>query len=369
MHNSRPSIAVFGSSLVSTYRNGAATYYRGIFKYLGRLGYKITFYEPDAFERQMHVDLDDPGRIESVVYRNDLLSVERALDNARESDVLIKVSGVGVFDEYLENALPGIKKSHQLAIFWDIAPPATLRAVFDIPNTTFRHLIPQYDYIFTSGGGQPLIDTYKSLGAKACVPVYNALDPETHFRVSPEPRYRCDLAFMGNRVHDREERFQEFFVDVARQMPDKKFILAGSGWDHSALPGNVTYFGHLYSHEHNVFNSSPLAVLNISRRGMADYSFSAPARVFEAAGAGACIITDNWNGIHHFFEPVNEILVARTGSEVRHMLEQLDELKAEKTGLAAFARVIADNTCEKRAMQVSNILLEKRSFTTNPSLF
>jgi spore maturation protein CgeB len=369
MYNTRPSIAIFGSSLVSTYRNGAATYYRGILKYLDRLGYKITFYEPDAFDRQKHIDFGDPGRVESVVYQNDLLAAEHALDQARESDVLIKASGTGVFDEYLEKALPEIIKPHQLAIFWDVAAPATLKSMFDNPNATLRHLIPQYDYIFTSGGGQPLIDAYKSLGAKACIPVYNALDPETHFRVSPEPRFRCDLAFMGNRLPDREARFQEFFIDVARQMPQKKFILGGSGWSGTSLPENVKYIGHVYSNEHNVFNSSPLAVLNISRQGMAEYGFSASARVFEAAGAGACIITDNWNGIHHFFEPVNEVLVARTGSEVRHMVEQLDELKAEKTGLAAFARVIADNTYEKRASQVSNILLEKRTFTTNPSIF
>jgi spore maturation protein CgeB len=36
-------IFVFGSSLTSTYWNGAATYYRGMYKYLQRLGHRITF--------------------------------------------------------------------------------------------------------------------------------------------------------------------------------------------------------------------------------------------------------------------------------------------------------------------------------------
>ena len=39
-------IYAFGSSLVSSYWNGAATYYRGCYKYLARLGYDITFAEP-----------------------------------------------------------------------------------------------------------------------------------------------------------------------------------------------------------------------------------------------------------------------------------------------------------------------------------
>ena len=32
-------IFAFGSSIVSSYWNGAATYYRGCYKYLARLGY------------------------------------------------------------------------------------------------------------------------------------------------------------------------------------------------------------------------------------------------------------------------------------------------------------------------------------------
>ncbi|HEY3579810.1 MAG TPA: hypothetical protein VGK82_04675, partial [Pyrinomonadaceae bacterium] len=53
-------IAFFGSSLVSAYWNGAATYYRGIIRALDRLGHEITFYEPDAYDRQKHRDIPDP---------------------------------------------------------------------------------------------------------------------------------------------------------------------------------------------------------------------------------------------------------------------------------------------------------------------
>ena len=227
MYDSKPSIAFFGSSLVSSYWNGPATYYRGIIKYLHKLGYRITFYEPDAFDRQKLIDLPDPGWAEVVVYENDILAAEQAIDRARESDVLIKASGVGVFDEYLEKAILEIKKPHQQVIFWDVDAPATLESLFNNMDATFRHLIPLYDHIFTRGGGQPVIDSYNSLGAKECIPVYNALDPEMHCRVQPEPRFRCDLAFLGNRLPDKEARVSEFFVDVASQMPGKRFILGG----------------------------------------------------------------------------------------------------------------------------------------------
>ncbi|MBC7169081.1 MAG: hypothetical protein H5U23_17200, partial [Phenylobacterium sp.] len=63
-------IAFFGSSLVSAYWNGAATYYRGILSALARRGHRITFFEPDAFDRQAHRDIEPPEWAEVVVWEN-----------------------------------------------------------------------------------------------------------------------------------------------------------------------------------------------------------------------------------------------------------------------------------------------------------
>ena len=56
----RMRIAFFGSSLVSAYWNGAATYYRGLLRALAARGHVVTFYEPDAFDRQANRDIPDP---------------------------------------------------------------------------------------------------------------------------------------------------------------------------------------------------------------------------------------------------------------------------------------------------------------------
>ena len=54
-------LVMFGSSLVSAYWNGAATYYRGICKAMHRRGHEVVFVEPDLYERQLHRDLvEDP---------------------------------------------------------------------------------------------------------------------------------------------------------------------------------------------------------------------------------------------------------------------------------------------------------------------
>jgi spore maturation protein CgeB len=362
MKDNKPEIAFFGSSLVSAYWNGAATYYRGIIKYLHRLGYEVTFYEPDAYERQKHRDIADPDWARVVVYQNSPEAVAQAVDQgASNADIIIKASGVGVFDAWLESAVLELRKPHHTIIFWDVDAPATLESVFSNPENPFRKCIPQYDFIFTYGGGKPVIDAYRSLGARECIPVYNALDPETHFKVPKLPEYNCDLAFLGNRLPDREARVTEFFITVAEKLPHKKFILGGSGWGDVNLPVNISYAGHVYTRDHNAFNSTPRAVLNISRQSMADYGFSPATRVFEAAGAGACIITDHWEGIEHFFAPSSEIWVARDGDEVIKLMEWLDDTEAERTGKAAMKKVLEQHTYEQRAIQVDKILVGQKS--------
>jgi spore maturation protein CgeB len=61
---------VFGSSLTSSYWNGAATYYRGIYKNLHRLGHEVTFAEPDIYGRQQHRDLQVVDYARVIVYQS-----------------------------------------------------------------------------------------------------------------------------------------------------------------------------------------------------------------------------------------------------------------------------------------------------------
>ena len=350
-------IAFFGSSLVSAYWNGAATYYRGIIRALHRRGYEITFYEPDAFSRQQHRDILDPEWARVVVYPGIGTSgVERCLAAARAADLIVKASGVGVFDGLLEAAVPEMRDSGALAVFWDVDAPATLDRIDNNASDPFRALIPKYDLILTYGGGQPVVDAYLGYGARQCVPIYNALDPATHYPVLPDAQFESDLAFLGNRLPDREARFDEFFLLAAQQSPNCRYLLAGSGWQHKSVPSNCRYIGHLFTSDHNAFNCTPRAVLNISRESMARYGFSPATRVFEAAGAGACIITDDWQGIELFLEPHREILVARNGGEVAQQLERLSPETAREIGQAARKRILCEHTYAHRAAQLDALL-------------
>jgi spore maturation protein CgeB len=219
--------------------------------------------------------------------------------------------------------------------------------------------MPSLDLVLTYGGGPPVIAGYRSFGARRCVPIYNALDPTTHFPVPPEQRFSADLAFLGNRLPDRERRVEQFFLEPAARLPERHFLIGGNGWESKTMPSNVRHIGHVYTREHNAFNTSPLAVLNIARDSMADIGFSPATRVFEAAGAGGCLITDAWEGIALFLRPDEEVLVARDAADVVEHIRTLTPERARAIGEAARRRVLAEHTYTLRGAQVDGILKEE----------
>jgi spore maturation protein CgeB len=345
-------IAFFGSSLVSAYWNGAATYYRGIVRALHERGHHVTFFEANAYARQQHRDIPDPPWAEVVVYEPE--AWRSALERARGADVVVKASGVGVNDAALEAAVFDVDGA--LTVFWDVDAPATLARVEADPDDPFRELVPGYDVVLTYGGGDPVCDRYRALGARECVPVYNALDPATHHPVPPEKRFACELAFVGNRLPDRDARIDEFFFRAAELQPHSSFVLGGAGWEGRTTPPNVTWLGHVGTREHNAINSTPLAVLNVTRDSMATNGWSPPTRIFEAAGAGACLITDAWEGIELFLEPGEEVLVARNADDVATHLSELSPERARAIGAAALGRVLGEHTYARRAETVEQVL-------------
>lgn len=350
-------IAFFGSSLVSSYWNGAATYYRGIVRALHQHGHRVTFYEPDAFERQQHRDIDDPDWAEVVVYSAaSEAHAARALERAKGADLIVKASGVGVFDEFLEREILALQTPNTRVAFWDVDAPATLERMHANPDDALRAHIPRYDMVLTYGGGQRVIDAYLALGARECVPIYNALDPDTHFPVPIDYQFAADLSFLGNRLPDREARVGRFFFEAARQAPEFDYLLGGSGWDDVELTSNVKRLGHVSTRDHNAVNCSARMVLNVNRDSMVRFGWSPPTRVFEAAGAGACLITDAWEGIEMFLEPGSEVLVAEGPEQVNDYLRTIGPVQSRQIGERARERLLSEHTYAHRALQLERLL-------------
>ncbi|HEY4008752.1 MAG TPA: glycosyltransferase, partial [Acidobacteriaceae bacterium] len=169
--------------------------------------------------------------------------------------------------------------------------------------------------------------------------------------IAPDPALACDVAFLGNRLPDREARVEELFLRAATLAPDQSFLLGGEGWNDKQLPVNVRWIGHVATAQHNRVNCSAGMVMNINRASMADFGFSPPTRVFEVAGAGACMLCDEWDGIDDCFEPGKEILIVRTAEDVAAALHNHDARKRAEIGRAFHARALRDHTYAQRAAQ------------------
>jgi spore maturation protein CgeB len=350
-------VAFYGSSLLSSYWNGAATYYRGILRAMSQRGYDITFYEPDILGRHTHRDVGPPEWCRVVVYPAAAGAVQEVGAQASEADIVVKASGVGFMDDALLALAFAATRSDALRVWWDVDAPATLAEIGRQPLHPLRiALRGQIDLVLTYGGGSRVVTDYQSLGCAPCMAVYNALDPSTHHPVAAQARFACDLAFLANRLPDREERAEEFFFRPAAALPKARFILGGAGWEDKPRPSNVDYLGHVPTSDHNAFNASSKAVLNVNRSSMAATGFSPPTRVFEAAGAGACLITDDWPGICVFLEPGEEVLVARDGTDVAEILRALAPAAAAAIGAKAKDRILRDHTYAHRASALDRVL-------------
>ena len=120
-------IAFYGSSLLSSYWNGAATYYRGLLRDLASRGYDITFYEPDAYERQQHRDMDPPpmgalGRLSGDGGR----AARRAGRGARRPTWSSRPAASACSTTSCSPASSTHARPDALKIFWDVDAAATL---------------------------------------------------------------------------------------------------------------------------------------------------------------------------------------------------------------------------------------------------
>jgi len=178
-----------------------------------------------------------------------------------------------------------------------------------------------------------------------------------HYRVQPDERFAGDMAFCGSRLPGLESRLDDFFFAAATHLPQAEFVLAGSGWQDKAMPANIRCVGQLHARDVNAFNSTPLTVLNVCSEEAQRGGYLPPAKILDAAGAAACIISDNWENLESFLEPGREVLVARNGLEVAELLHMLTSKRGRATGEAARKRVLAQHTFARRVELIEKTVM------------
>jgi spore maturation protein CgeB len=354
-------ITFFGLTISSSWGNGHATPYRALFRALARRGHEIAFYEQDVEYYACRRDFTECDFCQLKLYSRWEDIRAQAIGEAAESDAVIVASycpaGARISDEIL--ALDG-----PLRVFYDMDTPITLSGLAsgDADLDYLRgNQICEFDLYLSFTGGHALAELRQRWGAQRVEPLYGCVDPDVHFRTDYAPIYGCDLSYMGTYAPDRQPLLDELFLEPARQMRSRVFLLAGAlyPWQWQ-WPPNLRRFDHVAPSQHAALYSSSCATLNLTRREMAASGWCPSGRLFEAAACGAPILSDWWEGLDSFFAPQKEILVVRNAAEVMAALRE-NHGELSRMAVRAAERTFAEHTGEARASEFLKHLDAARS--------
>jgi spore maturation protein CgeB len=350
-------IVVFGLAVSSSWGNGHATTFRALLKALHQRGHRIVFYEKNEEWYESNRDLPDPTFCDLRIFESwdDELSKIRAELNA--CDVAI----VGSYFPFGTRALDEVLASKAtVKAFYDIDTPITHAKLKNGgPSYLEKRQLPGLDLYLSFTGGSILQDLETRFGVKRARPLYCSFDPKDHFRRPQNPRFRCDLSYMGTHASDRQKKVHDFFLSPAQQIPDATFLLAGAQYpEDMQLPGNVKHLMHVSPPQHSEFYSASRFTLNLTRQDMVEAGYSPSVRLFEAAACGAAIITDDWPGLESFFEIGDQILIAQETAQIVHYLRDLDDQQLQKMGTKARDRVLEEHSSAERARQLEELIEE-----------
>lgn len=346
-------IVICGLSITSSWGNGHATTYRALSRALAARGHQIVFFERDVEWYGSNRDMEPPFcRVHLYKQWRDVVNLLRR--ELADADVAMVGSfcpdGVNAIDAMLESRA-GVKT------FYDIDTPITVSKLRlgDVEYLR-RDQIPGFDIYFSFTGGPMLNELQSRFGARRAVPLYCSFDPVRYGWHEPDPRYHCDLSYMGTYAADRQKKLEELFCKPAVALPGKDFIVAGPQYPAQIVwPKNVRRIVHLEPEFHPYFYSSSLFTLNLTRDEMVKAGYSPSVRIFEAAGCGTAIITDAWAGLETFFKVDDEILLASSPADVISFL-RMDRHEAKKIGGRAQERVLAEHSAAQRALEFEQIV-------------
>lgn len=347
-------IVIFGLTVSSSWGNGHATLWRGLIRALGKRGHQVTFFEHDVPYYARHRDLERLEGGSLILYRD----WDEAVPDARRA---IENADVAMVTSYCPDARAAtelVQKGSCTRCFYDMDTPVTLArldrgdAVEYVPEDGFR----RFDLVLSYTGGAALEALRTRLGARRAEALYGAIDPDEYVPGRPRPEFAASLSHLGTYAPDREAVLTRLLIDVARQRPDDRFLVAGPLYppQFAWLP-NVFYLPHVSPEQHRDFYASSAFTLNVTRGSMARLGFCPSGRLFEAGACESVVLTDVWAGLEQFFAPGAELIGVNTPEDVLATLS-LPEHRRREIGRAARARVLREHTSAHRADELERLL-------------
>lgn len=351
---SKTKLVVFGLTVSSSWGNGHATLWRGLIRALARRGCEVVFFERDVPFYAQRRDLTAlPGA--SLRLYADWASVEaEARTEVADADAAMVTS----YCPDGPQASRIVQDEAAVRCFYDMDTPVTLARLE--AGEAVAYLPPEglagFDLTLSFTGGRALEALQTRLGARRTRALYGHVDPDHHRPAPAEPRFACDLSYLGTYAQDRQPALGRLFIAPARSRPDLKFLIGGSGYpaDFPWAP-NIWFAEHVAPGDHCAFFGSSRLTLNVTRRDMAAFGWAPSGRLFEAAACGAPILSDRWEGLDAFFTPGREILTAEGPEDTLAALAR-DDLP--RIARAARERTLDEHTSDRRAGELLDFLAE-----------
>ncbi len=249
-------LVIFGLTISSSWGNGHATLWRGLCRALARRGHRVVFFERDVPYYAAHRDLFEMEEGQLVLYP----SWEEVEPLARRE---LDHADAGMITSYCPDSLAAMQLMLDCEVncrtFYDMDTPVTLDALRSGREVAYigPRGLRDFDLVLSYTGGKSLDAVHDYLGAQRVAPLYGSVDPQVHRPVAPVEQYRSDLSYLGTYSADRQQALQTLFIDVARQMPERKFLIGGALYP-EAFPWtpNIFFARHLPPGEHPAFYCS-----------------------------------------------------------------------------------------------------------------
>jgi len=354
-------IVIFGLAISSSWGNGHATLWRGLCKNLIRLGHDVVFFERDVPYYAASRDLFElsGGRLEFFSSWDDVQTKARA--DVFEADAAIVTS-------YCPDALEAteliLDQARAVRVFYDLDTPVTLAKLEDGGRVPYigPNGLKDFSLVLSfTGGARVFNEFHHRLGAHRIQPLYGHVDPDIHRPVPAKPHYRADLSYLGTYSDDRQQALEALLVEPARRRRDLRFLIGGAQYPHDfPWSPNIYFVHHLPPLEHAAFFASSRLTLNVTRQAMANMGWCPSGRLFEAAACGTPLLSDVWDGIDAFFEPGEEILLARDAHDALTAFE-LGDAELRRMARRARERTLDQHSSERRAKELVQLLEQSTS--------
>jgi spore maturation protein CgeB len=289
-------LVIFGLTISSSWGNGHATVWRGLCRELAHLRHQVIFFEKNVSYYAAHRDFHEIPGGKLILYD----AWSEALCHARRH---LADADVAIVTSYCPDGIAAaeiVVASRPLKVFYDLDTPVTLERIESGHSVGYIGAsgLRDFDIVLSFTGGRALSGLQSRLGARRAVALYGSVDPDVHRPVTARESYRADLSYIGTYAEDRQAMLNALFLEAARRLPERRFLIAGAQYPpaFSWLP-NLFFVRHIAPPDHPALYSSSRLTLNVTRRAMAQAGYCPSGRLFEAAACGTPIVTDYWRAL------------------------------------------------------------------------